>query len=141
MNAIELSLARAQLGAAVLATLFGAAIFLFINPQSAKDLLFGALCVIATYAVIWPFHALAQAGGQKALILEAVLIPVRIGILVALALFAVENIARPGAPFALGIAIPVIAGSIACLWVSAKDPRYYWVTLAKTPVLRARQKL
>ena len=139
MVRIEPSLARIQLVWAVLASAISVGITAWYMPQHLINLALGAGCVVATYALLWPIHWLATAGGKQSVLVEAVLIPIRLGILVALSLYAIDNVARPGVPFALGIAIPVVAGSLACLWACAKDPRYYWVTLAKPPVLRTRQ--
>ncbi|WP_336249505.1 hypothetical protein [Stomatohabitans albus] len=140
MVGIESSLARAQLGAAVFVGLLAAGISALLVPQATRDVAFGAGCVVTTYVFMWPLHVFAATGGRRALMLEMAFVPIRLGILVALALVAIDNVARPGAPFALGIAITVIAGSFACLWVCAKDPRYHWVTPAKPYVLRTRQQ-
>lgn len=139
IDRIESSLARIQLTWAIIASLVSVAAAKVIQPAHTRDLLIGAACVVATYILIWPIYLFASGDGRKVVILEAVLIPIRLGILVALSLYAIDNVARPGAAFGLGIAIPVIAGTVACLRAIATDPRYYWVNLPKPPVLRTRQ--
>lgn len=136
---IETTLARIQLTWATIAAVAAVGVTYVTVPEYAQHLFIGACCVVITYLLVWPAYFIARGSGVKIVVLEAVLIPIRLGILVALSLLAIDNVARPGAPFALGIAIPVIAGTLACLWASAKDPRYYWVNLPKKPVLRTHQ--
>lgn len=133
MVRIEPRLARIQLQWASLTSVLVIVLTWFVYPIVFRDLTIGAGCVLLTYTLVWPFHLITSQNSRRVVVREAVLIPIRLGILVALSLYAIDNVARPGAPFALGIAIPVVAGSIACLWASAKDPRYYWVNLAKPP--------
>lgn len=137
--AIEWSLAGAQLRTAILVGLLTVAISVIWGMATVTDVAVGVAIVVLTLAITWPIHLIATRGGRQAIFVEMALIPVRFLFLVALAILALNNIARSGIPFALGIALPLIGGVAAAVWASARDPRYYWVDPHPTHVPRTNQ--